>query len=210
MADARTGGPETEVKPSGAPRRAEAADAYRLARETFLSDRRVDMQTLAADLGIGRATLHRWVQTRENVLDHVLGDLAADFFEQTRARAKGGPEQTITETVRIIVTDTSRFGPLRGFVRREPELALRLLLGERHRVRRYLLERVTEMVQELLPEEADRLGGFAEAVVAVGTALVWPTLVAGDEPSGERVAGITRALLAGARAGELPPDPSGD
>ena len=97
---------------------------------------------------------------------------------------------------------------LSGFVQREPELALRLLNGEGGSVRARLLDNIRRLVAEVLPEEAPRLEGFVVTLVQVGDALVWPALVAGDEPSGDEVAKVARALLAAARAGALPPDPA--
>jgi AcrR family transcriptional regulator len=195
---------ETTTQPRTVFRRATAQDALDLARTAFLADERVDMQTLAAELGIARATLHRWVQTRENLLDRVLGDLAREFFELSRTPVKGRPDEVIAEVIRILVTNTAGFQPIRGFVQREPELALRLLVGERSSVRRGLLEELQRLIADVLPDEAEQLRGYAEAMVPVGLALAWPTLVAGDEPSGERIATVSRALLAGARAGQLP------
>jgi len=185
-------------------RRATKEDAFDLARKTFLADERVDMQILASQLGIARATLHRWVQTRENLLDNVLAELTTEFFDLSRAQANGKPDDVIAKTITIIVNTTARFEPVRGFVRREPELALRLLVGERFAVRRRLLASIQGLLVEVLPDEADKLRGFAETVVQVGVALSWPALVAGDEPSGERTAKICRALLTAARAGALP------
>jgi len=195
---------ETNTQPRTVFRRATAQDALDLARTTFLADERVDMQTLAAELGIARATLHRWVQTRENLLDRVLGDLAREFFELSRTPVHGQPDEVIAEVIKVIVTNTAGFQPIRGFVQREPELALRLLVGERSSVRRRLLEELQQLIAEILPDEAEQLRGYAEAMVPVGLALAWPTLVAGDEPSGERIATVSRALLAAARAGQLP------
>jgi len=195
---------ETNTQPRTVFRRATAQDALDLARTTFLADERVDMQTLAAELGIARATLHRWVQTRENLLDRVLGDLAREFFELSRTSVHGQPDEVIAEVIKAIVTNTAGFQPIRGFVQREPELALRLLVGERSSVRRGLLEELQQLIVEILPDEAEQLRGYAEAMVPVGLALAWPTLVAGDEPSGERIATVSRALLAAARAGQLP------
>ncbi|HEX4671189.1 MAG TPA: QsdR family transcriptional regulator [Solirubrobacteraceae bacterium] len=196
---------ETTTQPRTVFRRATAQDALDLARTAFLADERVDMQTLAAELGIARATLHRWVQTRENLLDRVLGDLAREFFELSRAPAHGRPDDVIADVIRVIVTNTATFQPIRGFVQREPELALRLLVGERSSVRRGLLEELQQLIADVLPDEAEQLRGYAEAMVPVGLALAWPTLVAGDEPSGERIATVSRALLCAARAGQLPP-----
>jgi hypothetical protein len=56
-------------------------DAFELGRATFVANERVDMQALTARLGVARTTLHRWVGTRESLLDRILGDLASEFWE---------------------------------------------------------------------------------------------------------------------------------
>ncbi len=183
----------------------ELGDVLRLARETFLADERVDMQVLAGRLGIGRATLYRWVEGREELLDRVLGDLAVEFFEASRGQVvTADPDEALADTVRILVTTTSQLPAIRGFARREPQLALRLVVGRGHLVRRRLIECFQEMIDALAVGRVDRLTGFTEATVTVGLALVWPSLAVGDEPSGDEVAAIVRSLLAGARAGQLP------
>ncbi len=189
----QTGTPDSRVE-----------DVLRLARETFLADERVDMQVLAAELGIGRATLYRWVEGREELLDHVLGDLAVQFFEASRAQVTTpDPDEALAETVRILVTTTSQLPAVRGFAAREPQLALRLVVGRRRAVRRRLIACFEQMTDALAGGEGGGLAGFSEAIVTVGLALVWPSLAVGDEPSGEEVAAIVRSLLVGARAGQL-------
>lgn len=200
--------PMPKVSPSsGRPaafRRATEADAYASARATFLAGERVDMQTLAIELGISRATLHRWVQTREVLLDRVLGELAEEYFAQARdAATAASPDEAVVGAVVGIANATIASEAISGFVRREPELALRLMLRDTASVRRGLAGGLRSLVAEVLPEEADELRGFVDAMVQVGLLLVWPTLVAGDQPSGARVGELCRALLAGARAGEL-------
>lgn len=179
------------------------ADAYRLARETFLAGERVDLQALAPRLGISRATLHRWVQTRENVLDHVLGELAAEFFTLGVARATGRGDELICTAIGAIADAALASDALLGFVEREPELALRLMLSDRGRVRRRLVEDLRGLVAEEMPGDADALDGFVRAAVEVGLALLWPYLVAGEQPTGSHIADVTRTLLVGARSGAL-------
>ncbi|HVP03802.1 MAG TPA: QsdR family transcriptional regulator [Solirubrobacteraceae bacterium] len=185
-------------------RRPTEADAVALAREMFLEGERVDMNAVAARLGVSRATLHRWVGTREHLLDRVLGGLAGEFFDEGLARARERPDDAIAELARALVAATSGFAPLRGFVAREPELALRLLLGDRGAVRRQVGDGIQALVEEVAPDEADSLRGFSDTLAQVGIAVEWATIVAGDEPSAERIAQIARALLVGGRAGELP------
>ena len=42
--------------------------ALELARERFLAGERIDVQGIARELGLARATMHRWFQTRELLL----------------------------------------------------------------------------------------------------------------------------------------------
>lgn len=185
-------------------RRPTEEDAVLLARELFLADERVDMNTLAGRLGVSRATLHRWVHTREHLLDEVLGRLAGEFLEEAYATAHEHPADAIPTLTLAIVHSTSGLEPLRGFVQREPELALRLLLGE-GAVRRTGVAWVQRLVDEAYPDEREQLAGIPEVIVDTVLALEWATIAAGHAPSADRIAQITRALIAGARAGELPP-----
>jgi AcrR family transcriptional regulator len=185
-------------------RRATEEDAIALARETFLADERVDMNTLAGRLGISRATLHRWVHTRENLLDRVLGQLTDDFMADGLDQARRHPEDAVGTLALSVVRATAGSPGLRGFAAREPELSLRLLLGADGAVRRRAVAGVETLLDERYADEAARLEGFGETIVEVVVAMQWATLIAGDEPSAERIAGIVRALLAGARAGALP------
>ena len=52
-----------------------ALDAFRLARRTFLAGARVDMQALARTLNVDRATVYRWVGSREQLLAEILWSL---------------------------------------------------------------------------------------------------------------------------------------
>lgn len=184
-------------------RRPVAADAIATARAAFMDDRRVDMRAVASELGIGRTTLHRWYRTREDLLDAVLTELSAEYFDAARAGARGSGEEVVADVVRQLVTQAVAIEPLRGFVMREPEVALRLLVGETRGPRKLLDRRVAALISDSLPGEAEQLDGAAGVIVHVGMSLVWPSLVAGDEPSGTEIVAITRALLAGARAGLL-------
>src|SRR5437588_1060440 len=61
------------------------AAAFRAARRMYLKGRRLDMQALAAELGVSRATLYRWTGHREQLLSDVLWSLSDDIFEQAKA-----------------------------------------------------------------------------------------------------------------------------
>src|SRR6266550_3010586 len=64
-------------------------DALRLARERWLESGRIDMGDLAAELGVSRATLYRWVGTKERLLGEVLWTFAEATFRDARAKTSG-------------------------------------------------------------------------------------------------------------------------
>ena len=57
---------------AGAPPRPSARDAFERARRWFLAGQRIDMQLLADEIGVNRATLYRWVGNRDQFLAELL------------------------------------------------------------------------------------------------------------------------------------------
>jgi hypothetical protein len=87
--------------------------------------------------------------------------------------------------------------PVRIFVAREPELALRVILGERGAVHKSLAEglrRITAAKRSQAKQQ--RLEAVLETIIQTSTALVWATIAIGDEPQIDRAMEINRALLA--------------
>jgi AcrR family transcriptional regulator len=193
----RSSQPETGAeRPAPLFRRPTREDALQLARSTYDAGERVDMQTLAWQLGLSRATLHRWFGTREQLLSELLDELTAEFVEAARSRAEGEGDERVFDFIRRLMESTFAFEPSRAFITREPELALRLVLAEDGAVHRRLAEGVGKMLAETRPtKEAQRLKGFVETIVQVGTALEWATFAIGDEPQIARTIDIARALL---------------
>lgn len=74
-------------------------DALRLARRQFQAGDRIDMQSLAAQLGVDRATLYRWVGSREHLLAEVLWSLMAETVHRLREPAGGGQHPAAAEVV---------------------------------------------------------------------------------------------------------------
>ena len=110
-------------------RRPKPADALNLAHAAFLDEARVEMGTLATQLGIAQPTLYRWVGTREELLDKVIGRLTDEFVAITMAEAQGDGDERVLDFVRRQMSATAGFQPGLTFISREPQLALRLVLG---------------------------------------------------------------------------------
>jgi AcrR family transcriptional regulator len=177
-------------------RRATREDALELAQTAFLNGDRVDMQQLATQLGVSRVTVFRWVGSREQLLEQILERLTVAFVADALANAEGEGEDRVLDGVRRMMTATVEVEPLRQFVTREPQIALRLLLAEQGLVHQRLADGLHAALNEAgLANDPDQLKSFVDVLVQVGTALQWATLSIGDEPQIERTVEIGRTLL---------------
>lgn len=175
------------------------ADALRLARRTFLEPRRVDMNELALALGVGRATLYRWVGDRDRLLGEVMWSLAEPGLERAKAEAKGAGVDWVLAVYR-------RFGELiletpavLQFVRQEPEAALRVMASKAspHQAR------VIDWYRDLLVEAQDRFGveyrldpeTLAFTLIRIAESFLWTDLITGGEPDLSRGWEVARVLL---------------
>lgn len=176
------------------------AAAFRLARRRFLGGERLDMRSLAEELGVSRQTLYRWTGPREQLLSDVLFALSDASFEQAvrETAALTGTERLLAvfrHHVAAIVTSQ----PLQLFVRRETHTALRLLTARHGSVNVRTVRRLAELYRaeeaagQFVPRaEVDTL---AFAVVCVTESFIYNDASAAVEPEVERAAAVVALLL---------------
>lgn len=163
---------------------------------------RVEMGELAQRVGIGRATLYRWFGSREELLDGLLERFALMFLEQAREQARGEGDAWVLDVARRVMEAAVEFEPARRFVAREPQLALRLLLGAGGAVHRTLSRALGEALAEVHSErEMAALEPSIEPMVQVATALQWATFAIGDEPQIEQAVELMGLMLSAAHEG---------
>ena len=183
-------------------RRPRPADGMDLARVTFLAGERVEMATIASRLDVSQATVYRWFGSRERLIERVLDEIAREFLAAARAQARGDGDERVLDYARRLMTVTVTLEPVRAFVEREPQLSLRLLLGEKGVIRRTLREALAEVVAETRSAAAARaLDDELDVLVEVAVALEWATFAIGDEPQIDHAMHIMRLILA-SHAGE--------
>lgn len=176
-----------------------ALDAFLLARRKFLAGERIDMSALAAELGVNRVTLYRWVGSREKLLVEVIWSLAAQTLKnETRRTRKTGADRIVTIVGRFVGAVLSNPG-FSHFLAEEGELAMRLL------TRRDMdfQPRLIEAVERLLGEEVQAghldlpadLHDVAYTMVRIVESYTYLDLITGEEPDARRAAAILRLLL---------------
>ncbi|MGH1564316.1 QsdR family transcriptional regulator [Mumia sp. DW29H23] len=181
-------------------------DALAVARAWFLDGRPVDMRALADRLAVGRATLYRVVGSRERLLGDVIGALSERTldFALDRAACNGvaAGVDRIVATARIMNQSVIDFGPLRTFMRHEPESAFHILFMPTARVHsrtvaawRRALTASAEAGDLRLPAEAGRV---AYMLVRIGESMVYADLLTDREPDLDLAAALQRSLLTSA------------
>jgi AcrR family transcriptional regulator len=178
-------------------RRPKPEDAVDLAREALLAEERVEMGTIAAQLGVSQGTIYRWFGTRERLIEQVLDQLARAFLEVSRAEAQGQGDELVLDFVRRFSEATLAVEPVQALVEREPQLALRVLLGDTGVLRATLKQALADVIAEACPpSRAHALEGDLDLLVEVGVALNWPSFVFGDAPHIDQALQIMRLVLA--------------
>ena len=177
-------------------RRPRPADGLDLARTTFLSGERVEVAVIASRLDVSQATLYRWFGSRERMIEQVLDGIAREFLAATKEQSRGHGDERVLDFARRLMSVTVTLDPVRAFVEREPQLALRLLLGERGVIRSTLRDALAKIVFETRDAAAARaLDDDLDLLVEVAVALEWATFAIGDEPQIDHAIQIMRLIL---------------
>jgi hypothetical protein len=184
-----------------------ALDAFRLARRTFLAGTRVDMQVLARTLSVDRATVYRWVGSREQLLAEILWSLIEPTIANLRkTHCHAGPSAVpgqspaaavITDTVRAVIASPG----MQRFLDREGDLALRLLTTKASDFEARLVALITDLVSE--ETSAGRLTAALPmddlpfVLVRIMESYIYLGLITGEHPDPDRAARVINALLPG-------------
>src|SRR6478735_4197512 len=104
----------------------DAQRAFETARATLIAGRRIDMSALAAELGVDRTSLFRWVGNRDALLAEVLWSLAAPTLDASDTAVTADGADRVAGVLTRFVTALIEAAAFRGFLQREPTRALRI------------------------------------------------------------------------------------
>jgi AcrR family transcriptional regulator len=190
---------ERALADDGAPARPTPLDALALARREWLAHARLDMGGLARELGISRATLYSWVGSRERLIGEVLWSFADDGLRQAQEEARGSGGDYVVDVFRRFIHLNASFVPLRRFIERDPELALRVLTSKSSPVQ----ERMIAAARALIAEQVDAgalqpaldLDTLAYTLIRVAESFLYSDVITGSEPDVDKAVDVAAALL---------------
>lgn len=185
--------------------------AVSLAAAWVEDGRRIDMQGLAAGLGVSRVTLFRHAGGREALLGAALWQLTARTLavaeHRVERRVPGGSHAV--EVMRVFNQLVSSAPGLRRLLDDEPALAIRVLTDPRGAVQ----PGVVSHIEGLLRRDADHgvelliePDALAFALVRLGESFLYADALASRLPDVETANRLQRALVEG--TGRRSPDPT--
>jgi AcrR family transcriptional regulator len=173
--------------------------ALALATKRFLASERVDVQAIARELGVARATMHRWFRTRDALLGEVLGTLGERRVEAIRSDVGRRGAAALLETFDAINCEMAASEGLRALLVQEQERALRILTSSAGTVQ----PRVTAAIQRTIDDEVAsgnyvspvETAVLAYAIVRLAEAFLYNDAIIGMRGDTDRLYAIEAALL---------------
>lgn len=169
------------------------------ARRHFLRKGTIDMEQLAHELAVSRATLYRAVDGRDRLLGDVLWSLADRTYEQARGRVRGRGVDAILEISHAFTEAVTTAAPFRRFLAEEPQTAMRVLLTPAGGVHERAVALHRELFAEAFDGREDELVGdldtSAYLYVRLRESILYADIIGGRQPDPEVAERAVRALL---------------
>src|SRR5437870_10213576 len=143
--------PEASISGSRRGRRAAATreEVLALVMHRYLRGMRVDVQAIAAELGLGRTTLYRWFGSRDEMIGEVIVRAAVPVLAEAREGARGEGADALLDTFDRFNRALGASTALRHFVEREREAALRVITHSSGSVH----PRIVAMIEAVITRE---------------------------------------------------------
>ncbi len=165
--------------------------AFKLARKWWVEGRRLNLSAMAEELGVGRATIMRWVGNKELLLGEVLWSIYAAMLDHVKNEVRHThPNLSGIDYLAKIYHDMNAImiqaQPLRRFLRQDPKFALHVLTSNVSGIQERLIKTWKEMIEEQIaagnisPQmDPENIAYFA---VRIGEGVVYSDLICGREP----------------------------
>ena len=205
---------ETSIQPAspaqsrGRPAAASREDVLALAMRRYLRGRRIDVQAIAGELGLGRTTIYRWFGSRDELIGEVLVRAGEPLLEHARAGARGTGGAVLIDTLDRFNRSLADAPALRQFVENERDAALRIITSGAGKVQPWIVEQITELIRQEVRagtyRPAIEPATLGYAVVRLGEAFLYNDAVAGMRGDVDRARGVQAAMF----GAERPPESS--
>jgi AcrR family transcriptional regulator len=183
----------------GRPAAASRDEVLRAGLHRYLRGRRVDVQAIAAELGLGRATVYRWFGSREKLIGEVVIAATEPVLAKARAESRKRGGAGLLDTFDRFNRALADAPALLSFLEQERDAALRIIASGGGVVQPRVVELITALIEEEVeagrydPPVEPAVLGFA--IVKLAQAFLFNDAVAGMRGDVDRLREVEAALL---------------
>ncbi|WP_224241135.1 QsdR family transcriptional regulator [Hyalangium gracile] len=182
-----------------APTRATPQDLFTLAMDWWNRGERFDIGRMAQELGVSRATVFRWVGTRELLYGEVISSQFEAVLALARSEAQGEGPTLVADIIQRLLHRIMADEPLRRFVQQDAEYAMRVLMSKSSTVEQRCAASIRSAlefgVQEGHIRPAMELDALAYVIVRIGESFLYRDAITGDPPDVESAITAIRILV---------------
>jgi AcrR family transcriptional regulator len=191
--------PSSVTPRRGRPAAASREDVLAAAMHRYLRGRRIDVQAIAGELGVGRTTIYRWFGSREGLIGEVLNQAYDALVEAAGAQARGRGGARLLDIFDRLNRSLADAPALRQFVEQERDVALRIITSSGGSAQPHNVARIVEVIEEQVragnyepPVEPSTLG---YAIVRLAEAFLFNDAAAGMRGDVDRLREVEAAIL---------------
>ena len=170
------------------------------AAEWFRAGRRIDLGRLASACGVGRATLYRWFDGREQVVGEAIWLGIAQAIERVESAEPEYDRAAFLRSFSRLAHEVREYPPLARFASDEPEFAMRVLQSSGSVVQSRLIDWVQARLTDLAIPGPDGVRGvsredLAYAIVRLAESFLWSDMIIGTPPQPGKATALVELLL---------------
>jgi AcrR family transcriptional regulator len=176
------------------------SNVFVAALQAFLELRRLEMRSLAAELGMSRSSLYRKVRSRDHLLGAVLWYLTRRSILRALEVSQhlSGPQRVLA-VVDAFLHDVHGQPGLARLLREEPEASLRVLTSKRGGVQQHVIGAVEQLLAQEEARGAAQLtldrSTLAYVIVRIGESFLYADVIADNPPDVDRAVELVAQLL---------------
>lgn len=191
--------PRTPSRSPGRPASATREQVLELARQSFLAGERVDVQAIAARLGLSRASVYRWFGSRDGLLGAVMAGEYEALIARADAKRKSKGGQRIIDVLDRVARWLAANEAFRHYFENEPISGLRVLTAEDGPVQPRAVVATEQLIARAETEDGFRSplepALLAYTLVRLCEAFLYNNSVAGIRGDTDRLRQVCVALL---------------
>lgn len=188
--------------------RATPIDLFRLASKKWRRGERLDIGQLAAELHVGRATVFRWIGSREQLYGEVLSQAYAEQREHILRITPGKGIERLVLVARRNLNALVEAAPLHTFIEHDPEFAIRVLTSKSSPVQARTIALERALLMEVLEQDKIKpllsIDALAYIIVRIGEAFLYAKVISGTQPEIEMAVSAIRVLASAEDRGTKP------